>query len=56
MAYTKTTWGNNVTPINADNLNNIEDGIGDVDDRVTEVENNYIYFGTEETWEEEEEE
>ena len=27
MAYTKTTWVNGETPINADNLNNIEGGI-----------------------------
>lgn len=27
MAYTKTTWVNGETPINADNLNNIENGI-----------------------------
>ena len=29
MAYTKTTWVNGETPINADNLNNIESGIKD---------------------------
>lgn len=27
MAYTRTTWVNEETPLNADNLNNIEDGI-----------------------------
>jgi hypothetical protein len=29
MAYTKTTWVNGETPLNADNLNNIEGGIKD---------------------------
>lgn len=29
MAYTKTTWVNNVTPLNATNMNNIETGIYD---------------------------
>ena len=62
MAYSKTTWENNVTPISAANLNNIEDGIEDVDERlsdlednnlatrVTNIEDNYIFFSTEETW------
>lgn len=27
MSYQKTSWINNITPINADNLNNIENGI-----------------------------
>lgn len=54
MAYNKTTWINNETPINADNLNNIENGVDDVDDRISVVEDNYIYFSTEEEWEEEE--
>lgn len=27
MAYDRTTWVNEETPLNADNLNNIEDGI-----------------------------
>ena len=30
MAYTKTTWVNGETPINADNLNNIETGVSGV--------------------------
>ena len=27
LAYTKTTWTNDVTPLNATNLNHMEDGI-----------------------------
>ena len=29
MAYTRTNWENNVTPLDADNMNNIEEGIGE---------------------------
>jgi len=29
MPYSKTTWVNNVTPLNATNMNHIEDGIGE---------------------------
>ena len=62
MAYTKTAWVNNTTPINATNLNHIEDGIEDVDtrvgdiesgnldSRVTDIEENYVFFDTEVTW------
>lgn len=62
MAYSKTTWVNNTTPINSTNLNHIEDGIEDVDtrvsdiesgnldSRVTDIEENYVFFDTEETW------
>lgn len=62
MAYSKTTWVNNTTPINSTNLNHIEDGIKDVDtrvsdiesgnldSRVTDIEENYVFFDTEETW------
>ena len=62
MAYTKTAWVNNTTPINSTNLNHIEDGIEDVDTRVsdiesgnldsriTDIEENYVFFDTEETW------
>ena len=62
MAYTKTNWVNNTTPINSTNLNHIEDGIEDVDtrvadiesdnldSRVTDIEENYVFFDTEETW------
>ena len=51
MAYTKTVWENDTLPaINATNLNNIEDGIEDVDTRVTDIEENYVFFDTEETW------
>lgn len=39
MAYTKTNWVNEGPPaIDADNLNNIEDGIENVDARVTNLE------------------
>ena len=41
MAYTKTIWENSPsenTPISAENLNNIENGIDDVDARLTIVE------------------
>lgn len=27
MAYTRTTWVNEETPLNADNLNNLEEGV-----------------------------
>ena len=27
MAYTRTNWQNEVTPLDANNLNNIEDGV-----------------------------
>lgn len=42
MAYEKQEWKNGRsggTPINADRLNHIEDGIGDTDARITLVEN-----------------
>lgn len=34
MAYNKTNWINNQTPITADNLNNIEQGISDLYDAI----------------------
>lgn len=39
MAYVRTTWVNDVTALNADNMNNIEDGIEavQVDDDVVTV-------------------
>ena len=30
MPYTRTTWVNNSTKLNADNMNNIEDGINEL--------------------------
>ena len=36
MAYTKTNWINGVTPISADNLNNIENGIEENENDITE--------------------
>ena len=38
MAYTKTTWKNGETPLNADNLNNLEDGVASNDSRITTLE------------------
>lgn len=37
MAYSKTTWINGTTPINATNLNHIEDGIASVESEIPEV-------------------
>ena len=37
MAYTKTTWVNGETPINADNLNNIEGGIKDNETLISNI-------------------
>jgi hypothetical protein len=35
MAYVKTTWVDDVTPLSAGNFNNIEDGIEDADAEIT---------------------
>ena len=32
MAYEKTTWQNGITPLNADNMNNIENGVSEAMD------------------------
>lgn len=37
MAYNRTNWINNKTPINADNLNNLEQGISDLYDAIFPV-------------------
>lgn len=37
VEYTKTTWVNNITPVNETNMNNIENGIKDVVDAVNKV-------------------
>lgn len=37
MAYNRTNWINNQTPINADNLNNLEQGISDLYDAIFPV-------------------
>lgn len=37
MAYTKTTWVNTVTPVNATNMNKIEGGIKDLDDSLNSL-------------------
>lgn len=44
MAYTKTNWVNNETPINETNLNNIENGISDLYDAES-VKGKYIKVG-----------
>lgn len=35
MSYTRTTWENGVTPLNAINMNNIEDGIAELNTRIS---------------------
>lgn len=37
MAYTKTTWVNDTTPVNATNMNKIESGIKDLDDSLNSL-------------------
>lgn len=37
VEYTKTTWVNDITPVNETNMNNIENGIEDVADAVNKV-------------------
>ena len=34
ISYTKTNWVNNVTKLNADNMNNIENGIKNASDAI----------------------
>lgn len=36
--YVRTVWQNEVTPIDADHLNNIEEGISDLYDTVAEID------------------
>lgn len=43
MAYTKTTWVNGETPINADNLNHIEGGIKDNETSVGNITGNILW-------------
>lgn len=38
MAYERTTWENGITPINAANLNNIEEGINEAKTEVRSIE------------------
>lgn len=38
MAYQPTTWKNNETKLNADNMNNLERGITEVENNITSVE------------------
>lgn len=46
MAYTKTNWVNDVTPANATNMNNIENGIFDnsINDKKLEEASGYIKY------------
>ena len=37
ISYTKTNWVNNVTKLNADNMNHIEDGIKNASDAINSV-------------------
>lgn len=37
MSYVKTNWQNGVTPLNAQNMNHIEDGIAANDTNITNV-------------------
>ena len=37
MSYEKTNWQNGVTPVNAQNMNHIEDGIAANDTAITQV-------------------
>ncbi|EPY2307083.1 gp53-like domain-containing protein [Clostridium sporogenes] len=39
MAYTKTNWVDGFTPLNSQNLNNIEDGIKQNESNISNVEN-----------------
>lgn len=38
MAYTRTHWINNLTQLNAKNMNNIEDGIEEQNDAISELD------------------
>lgn len=46
MAYTKTNWVNDVTPANATNMNNIENGIFDnsINDKKLEELSGYVKY------------
>lgn len=39
ISYTKTNWVNNVTKLNADNMNHIEDGIKNASDAINALKN-----------------
>lgn len=40
MAYTKTTWESGVTALSADNMNNIENGITEIDNNTLKIPTN----------------
>lgn len=42
MAYTPTNWVTGQTPLSAANLNNIEQGISDLNSKITEVDEKII--------------
>ena len=42
MAYTRTTWVSEETPISADNMNNIEDGIEEIKNTVGTIYNSNV--------------
>lgn len=46
MAYTKTNWVSGETPLSAANLNNIEQGIADLDGKVPTVISQTVNVGT----------
>lgn len=41
--YNKTTWINGITPLNASNMNKIEDGIKQIDNKIEETSRIVIY-------------
>ncbi len=46
MSYQRTTWVNGETPINADNLNNMEEGIAEIENMVPKFSAGYELMGT----------
>jgi len=46
MSYVKTNWVNGTTPINADNLNNIEDGIENNETNINDMNNILVSTNT----------
>lgn len=45
MAYEKTEWQNGVTPLSADNMNHIEEGIYQLNQSLYNVGNNVVELG-----------
>lgn len=44
MAYKKTEWINNETALSADNMNHIEDGISNIDNKIDTVKDNAVPY------------